>query len=79
MPPSKIRAIGLIIVGALAMISDFRMDSFHGDNAFGAVANALGSILLYGGLVLIVVGVTKLMEHNQSQDSGRVISMERRK
>ena len=58
----KIRSIAFIVIGGIAILCKFSQRSYNPNYAFHDIVTSLGNILMVGGLLLITLGVTKLMD-----------------
>lgn len=66
MPIKKLRAIAFIVIGAISIFCKLSLGSYGADY-YNDVLSALGGILLVGGLTLITIGGTNLLEIQQQE------------
>lgn len=64
----QLRAIAFIVIGAISIICKFSLGEYGADY-YNDVLFAIGSILLVGGLTLITIGATTLLEIQQNQNN----------
>ena len=62
MNTDKIRGIAFIIIGAISVMCKLNLGEYNSNYVFNDLVFALGSILLVGGLLLLTLGITKLMD-----------------
>lgn len=67
MNTKKIRAIAFTVIGAFCVICKFSLGKYNSQYVFNDLVSALGNILLMGGLVLLTIGITGIIDAQREE------------